>query len=135
MPALTIKSHPRHLADVRQFVRRVAAEAQFDKDLAFHMVLAVDEACANIIRHAYRGDYEKDIIIQAEVTPDAVEFRLRDFGRQVDPAVMKSRNLDDIRPGGLGCFLIRKTFDLVEYTHLPVGTELRLVKHRVAARC
>ena len=133
MPTLTLKSDPRQLAQVRQFVRHATDEAQFDKDLAFHIVLAVDEACANIIRHAYGGDYEKDIIIQAEVTPDAVEFRLRDFGRQVNPDAMRSRSLDDVRPGGLGCFLIRKTFDIVEYTHLPVGTQLRLVKHRVTA--
>ncbi|MCX7825959.1 MAG: ATP-binding protein [Verrucomicrobiae bacterium] len=133
MPTLTVQSHPRHLADVRQFVRGIAAEAQFDKDLTFHIVLAVDEACANIIRHAYGGDYGRDIIIEADVTPDAVEFRLRDFGKQVDPAKMKSRNLDDIRPGGLGCHLIRKTFDTVEYTHLDVGTQLRLVKRRVSA--
>jgi len=131
IPQLTIKSHPRHLAEVRQFVRRATAEAKFDRDLTFNIVLAVDEACANIIRHAYGGDFGKDIIIQAEITPDAVEFRLRDFGRQVDPDAMRSRNLDDVRPGGLGCFFIRKTFDIVEYTHLPVGTELRLVKHRV----
>jgi anti-sigma regulatory factor (Ser/Thr protein kinase) len=131
MPTLTVKSHPRHLADVRQFVRRVAAEAQFDKDTAFHIVLAVDEACANIIRHAYGGDASKDIIIHATVSHDAVEFRLRDFGKQVDPACIKSRDLDEVRPGGLGCFLIRHAFDEVDYNiRFATGTELRLLKRR-----
>ena len=130
-PPLTIKSDPRHLAEVRTFVRSVAAEVCFDEQTTFHLTLAVNEACANIMRHAYSGDTSQDIIISATVSPDAVEFRLRDYGRQVDPACLKSRDLDDVRPGGLGCFLIRQTFDEVEYnTNFPTGTELRLLKRR-----
>jgi anti-sigma regulatory factor (Ser/Thr protein kinase) len=128
---ITIKSNPCHLAQVRAFVRSVAAEAGFNEETTFHLMLAVDEACTNIMRHAYGGDATQDIIISARVSPEAVEFRLRDYGRQADPACMKSRDLDDVRPGGLGCFLIRQTFNEVEYnTHFPTGTELRLLKRR-----
>jgi anti-sigma regulatory factor (Ser/Thr protein kinase) len=131
IPPLTIKSHPRHLAEVRALVRHAAAEAALDEQTTFNLMLAVDEACANIIRHAYAGDTSQDIIIQASVSDDAVEFRLRDFGRQVDPECMKSRNLEDVRPGGLGCFLIRHAFDEVKYdTHFTAGTELHLLKRR-----
>lgn len=130
-PPLTIKSHPRHLAEVRALVRRVAAEAGFDEQTTFNLMLAVDEACANIIRHAYGGDASQDIVIHATVTHDAVEFRLRDYGKQVDPACIKSRDLDEVRPGGLGCFLIRHAFDEVDYnTRFATGTELRLLKRR-----
>ncbi len=131
IPPLTIKSHPRHLAEVRALVRRVAAETNLDEQTTFNLMLAVDEACANIIRHAYGGDSSQDIIIHATVSPTAIEFRLRDFGRQVDPACIKSRKLDEVRPGGLGCLLIRHAFDEVEYnTHFSTGTELRLAKRR-----
>ena len=131
IPPLTIKSHPRHLAEVRALVRRVAAGASFDEQTTFNLMLAVDEACANIMRHAYGGDAEKDIVIHAALLPDAIEFRLRDYGRQVDPACIKSRDLDEVRPGGLGCFLIRHAFDEVEYnTRFSTGTELRLLKRR-----
>ncbi|MCX6898757.1 MAG: ATP-binding protein [Verrucomicrobia bacterium] len=131
IPPLTIKSHPRHLADVRALVRRAAAEAGLDEQATFNLMLAVDEACANIIRHAYGGDASQDIIIHATVSHDAIEFRLRDFGKQVDPSCIKSRNLDEVRPGGLGCFLIRHAFDEVEYnTRFSAGTELRLLKRR-----
>jgi anti-sigma regulatory factor (Ser/Thr protein kinase) len=130
-PPLNIKSHPRHLAEVRALVRRVAAEAGFDEQTTFNLMLAVDEACANIIRHAYGGDASQDIVIHATVTHDAVEFRLRDYGKQVDPACIKSRDLDEVRPGGLGCFLIRHAFDEVDYnTRFATGTELRLLKRR-----
>ncbi len=128
---ITIKSDPCHLARVRAFVREVAAEASFDEQVTFNLMLAVNEACANIIRHAYGGDTTQDIILSATVSPDAIEFRLRDYGRQADPACMKSRDLDDVRPGGLGCFLIRQTFDEVDYnTRFSTGTELRLLKRR-----
>ena len=128
---ITIKSDPRHLAEVRAFVRAVAAEVSYDEETTFHLMLAVNEACTNIMRHAYGGDASQDIIISATVSPDAVEFRLRDYGRQADPACMKSRDLNDVRPGGLGCFLIRQTFDEVDYnTNFPTGTELRLLKRR-----
>ena len=116
---------------MRTFVRDAVAEAHFEEQETFHLTLAVNEACANIMRHAYSGDTSLDIIISATVSPDAVEFRLRDYGRQVDPACLKSRDLDDVRPGGLGCFLIRQTFYEVEYnTNFPTGTELRLLKRR-----
>jgi anti-sigma regulatory factor (Ser/Thr protein kinase) len=131
IPPLTIKSHPRHLAEVRARVRRAAAEANFDEQTTFNLMLAVDEACANIIRHAYGGDANQDIVIHAAVTHDAVEFRLRDYGKQVDPACIKSRDLDEVRPGGLGCFLIRHAFDEVDYNiRFAAGTELRLLKRR-----
>ena len=127
--SVTIKSHPRHLAEVRQFVRGVAAEAGASEDVTFKCVLAVDEAVANIIRHAYDGDETQDIVIHAEHNRDMIEFRLRDFGHQSDTRTFKSRDLADIRPGGLGCHLIAQGFDLVSYnTDLPSGTELRLVK-------
>jgi anti-sigma regulatory factor (Ser/Thr protein kinase) len=78
-------------------------------------VLAVDEAITNIIRHAYGGDENQEIILRAESTPDTIEFRLRDFGRQADPETFKSRKLADVRPGGLGCHLIEQGFDTVTY--------------------
>lgn len=128
-PTLTIKSHPRHMADVRQFVRRITAQAQLPQDVTFNIVLAVDEAIANIIRHAYEGDDNQNIIMTAEVRPDAVEFRLRDFGKQVGRETIHSRKLEDVRPGGLGCHLIAQVFDTVKYnTAFEKGTELRLVK-------
>ncbi len=126
--ALTIKSDPRHLAEAREFVRQAAAG--FDEQTTYDLTLGVDEACSNIIRHAYHGDPSQDIIITATVSPDAIEFRIRDFGCKVEPACIKPRPLDDIRPGGLGCVFIRRAFDEIDRnTDLPSGTELRLLKH------
>ena len=131
---ITVKSHPRHLSEVRQFVRDVLGRTKLDEQTGFNVVLAVDEACANIIRHAYKNDHSQDIIVKAEIHPDALEFRLRDFGDKGDPATFKSRELEKIRPGGLGCFFMTQVFDKVEYNiDFPQGTELRLVKSIDAA--
>ena len=129
--SVTIKSHPRHLPVARALVRQAAAAAALDEQSAYDLTLAVDEACANIIRHAYQNDPSQDITITATVNDDAIEFRIRDFGRQVDPACIKPRDLDDVRPGGLGCVFIRRAFDEIAYdTNFPSGTELRLIRHR-----
>ena len=133
--SLTIKSHPCHLAEVRRFVRSAATESGACEETTFKLVLAVDEAIANIIRHAYGGDETQEIILSAEITSDTIEFRVRDFGRQADPDTFRSRELTDVRPGGLGCHLIEHGFDTVAYdTNLPCGTELRLVKRLVSGR-
>jgi anti-sigma regulatory factor (Ser/Thr protein kinase) len=91
--------------------------------------LAVDEACTNIIRHAYDGDHDQRIEVQIRMHPNRIEVKLRDYGRKPDPAKIKPRELHDIRPGGLGVHFIRTIMDEVVYDHShEVGTELRMTK-------
>ena len=59
-----------------------------------------------------------------------VRFVLRDYGRSCDPAKIKSRELEDIRPGGLGVHIIKQAFDSVIYTPQPRGTRLVLEKKK-----
>ena len=75
------------------------------------IVLAVDEACQNIIRHSYGADTEGDIILEIKVEDDRVVLFLRDFAEKVDESKIKPRDLDDVRPGGLGVHFIREIMD------------------------
>ena len=94
-------------------------------------MLAVDEACTNIIKHTYNGAIDKLIIIKATIFDDRIKFILRDFGEKVDLSTIKSRDLNDIRPGGLGVHLIRSIMDEVIYDNtLKIGNQLTLVKYR-----
>ncbi len=78
------------------------------------IVLAVCEACTNIIRHAYGDQEPGDIILEIEKQGNSMIFRLTDFAhRKSSDEEMKSRNLDDIRPGGLGCHIINEIMDEV----------------------
>lgn len=128
---LTIPSHPKYLYVVRSALYPLAVEAGFGKKGARQIVLAVDEACSNIIRHAYGGAADKTITVM--VTDEAERFmvRLRDYGRKADPAAIAPRDLADVRPGGLGTHFLKVTFDTVHYdTSPPEGTVLTLEKRK-----
>jgi anti-sigma regulatory factor (Ser/Thr protein kinase) len=124
---LTFPGEACRMASVRLEVRKFLAETGFEEHLAEHLVLALDEACTNIIRHAHRGE-TKPVRMQITRLRDRVRFVLHDSGPPCDPAQIQGRPLDAIRPGGLGVHIIRQVFDLVEYTPLARGTKLTLEK-------
>ena len=92
------------------------------------LVLGVDEACSNIIRHAYRDVPAQPISLLCERLGPSLRFRLRDFGVPADSTRFKRRALDAVEPGGLGLHLIERVFDEALYHPQPLGTELVLVK-------
>lgn len=122
-----------HLADLRREVRGFLDECSFDENTTALLVLAIDEAFTNIIRYAYAHACEQPIEVTMDRLPDRVRFILRDFGKPCDPERIRSRDLDDIRPGGLGVFIIQKAFDFVRYFPQPDGTKLVLEKKFIPA--
>ena len=127
---IRIPSDPRMLKIIRSGITYVCSMMGFPRVERNGIVLAVDEACSNIIKHAYGGDCEKPIIVAIRMEPDRLEINLRDYGEKVDLAKIKSRKLDDIRPGGLGVHLIKSVMDEVEYENGPdLGNRLHLVKY------
>ena len=121
-------SLPENLAAVRTFVRQFLKAEGFAEQTSEALVLGVDEACSNIIRHAYAGSAPQTISLSCERRADRLCFHLRDFGAPVDPAQFNRRPLNQVAPGGLGLYLIEHIFDEVVYTPQPLGTELMLVK-------
>jgi len=79
------------------------------------IVLAVDEACQNIIRHAYGGNSKEKINLKITRQADKLLIYLRDFAEPVDVETIKPRNLEEIKPGGLGTHFINEIMDEVEY--------------------
>jgi sigma-B regulation protein RsbU (phosphoserine phosphatase) len=99
------------LAEVRAAVQRALATQHIDARIAARIVLAIDEACANIIRHAYRGCGDGRIALRIERHRERLRFRLRDRAPAVDPGCVKPRDLSECRPGGLGINIIDETMD------------------------
>ncbi|MEC4674914.1 MAG: ATP-binding protein [Nitrospirota bacterium] len=85
------------------------------------VVLAIDEACQNIIRHAYCGETDQEILLHITRHESQLEIHLRDFAPTVSADCMKPRALDDIRPGGLGSHLIQEIMDDVSIAPSPNG--------------
>jgi serine/threonine-protein kinase RsbW len=128
---LTVPSHPKYLYVVRSALYPILIDAGFGRKDARRIILAVDEACSNIIKHAYEGDPTKTITMTITDDADRFTVRLRDYGRKADTAKIAPRDLSDIRPGGLGTLFIGAAFDAVTYdTNQEQGTLLTLEKKK-----
>jgi anti-sigma regulatory factor (Ser/Thr protein kinase) len=129
--SLTVPSHPRFLYVIRSAVYPVVIDAGFSRREARKIVLAVDEACSNIIKHAYEGDATGTISLTLTVEQAGIRVQLRDKGKVVEASQIAPRDLKDIRPGGLGTHFMGSVFDVVRYdTSGPEGTLLTLEKKR-----
>ena len=122
-------SHTGNLAPMRKFVLSFLAAYPFTEKERMLMVLGVDEACTNIIRHAYHLRDDQLISLSMEGLRHCIRLRLRDYGKQTQAHEMKGRAHDLIKPGGLGLHLIRNAFDKVDYILKARGTELVMTKN------
>jgi len=118
---IEVASDPCELADVRHAIEQWAGAHAWPEDDIAHLALAVDEALTNVIRHGYEGCAANRILVDVRAVSDpvrgvGVEIEVRDFGKQVDPERIAGRDLDDVRPGGLGVHIIRSVMDSVTYS-------------------
>jgi len=133
---MELRSNPEMLCVVRNALGQLAATLGFSEPECHAVVLAVDEALTNIIRHAYLGDAERPIeasfrrihVPHGGQGRDALEIVLEDRGVTVNPKKMCGRKLEDVRPGGLGLHFIRESMDTVEFSRRKGRNQLRLVK-------
>ena len=104
-----------YLSVLREKLRDVLAPYSPSEDLLNCIILALGEACMNIIEHAYCDEDDGDIIVEIERQGEDMVFRLTDFAhRKTREEEMKSRPLEEIRPGGLGCHIINEIMDEVK---------------------
>lgn len=112
---LHLTSDPPLLSVMRAAVTKVCEIAGFDNMETSKIILALDEACSNVIRHAYKGKSGQSIVITCKIKPTRLEFILDDEGEPADLEKIKSRPLNEVRPGGLGVYLITSVMDKVKY--------------------
>jgi anti-sigma regulatory factor (Ser/Thr protein kinase) len=128
---LIVPSHPKYLYVIRSVVYPIAGNAGFSKKEARKIVLAIDEACSNIIKYAYEGDHSQTLSLIVSVEEARLVIELKDTGKKPDVSTIAPRQLDDIRPGGLGTHFMGEVFDSVRYDTSPEsGTVLILEKKR-----
>ena len=122
-------AHPSLLREIRSAVQRVTTRFGASEACAEDIVLAVDEACQNIIRHAYSGG-AGEIVLRIERRGGELLISLIDFAPQIDPGTVRGRDLDDLKPGGLGTHLMAEVMDEVEFVDAPpdCGNMLRMTK-------
>ena len=131
---LTIPSSTRFLEDVREFVTTHAESAGFSEMDVEQLKMAVDEACTNVIEHAYEGKGEQPIDIAVIIQKDKLTVRIRDKGKKFDRATYQEPDLAKYakmkKSGGFGVHLMHRLMDEVKYNTSGGVNECCLIKNR-----
>lgn len=130
---LQVPSSTENLAMIREFVTSVGRQATLTELEIGQLELAVDEACANVIEHAYGHDITKDVSVRATFDDQKLKISVIDEGLGFDPAEVNQKSLDQLvherRSGGLGIRLIKTLMDEVSYEIEPgQKNELHMTK-------
>jgi len=129
-------SQPRFLTAARAMVGQLAQRLGFNEKQAGLISLAIDEALCNVINHGYQRRPDGPIVLNLWAVDPAsggpgLRVLIEDRARAVDPCTIRSRNLDEIRPGGLGVHIIREVMDEVTYEKREGGGMRLLLYKRV----
>tara|TARA_A100001015_G_scaffold313121_1_gene419653 strand:+ start:929 stop:1369 length:441 start_codon:yes stop_codon:yes gene_type:complete len=106
------------LKEVRSFSREVFEKIKINQDLKDELVLAIAEAAQNIVKHAYKDIDTNNDKMEIKIslgTNNELEIGFFDKGKPVDGAKVRHRNIDDVKPGGLGTFFIQQIMDAVVF--------------------
>lgn len=118
--SLTIPGRYEQIQEVCEFVASGAQEAGFDEDTIFQLQLATDEACTNVIEHAYGGEGVGNLRIDWRINGHDFAIIIHDNGRSFNPEDVpapsgREENNLDLRVGGLGLYFMRNLMDKVSF--------------------
>lgn len=132
---LKLPANSENLDIIRKFIAGIAENMGFPEEDIYQIELAVDEACANVIKHAYIGDNtrEKEIHVRVKTQAKKIEITIADRGIGFNPNSIKTPNMEEylkrMKPGGLGLHLIRTLMDKVSFRINPgIRNEVKMSK-------
>lgn len=106
------------LLPLRHLLREIVSDYICHGEVLDNIVLATNEACMNVIQHAYLGYENGEIIVELWKKNNALTIKVIDYANDSDLNSIKSRDLEDVRPGGLGVHLIKQLMDEVVYKNI-----------------
>lgn len=132
---LKLPADSENLDIIRKFISGIAATMGFSEEEIYQIELAVDEACANVIKHAYvdKNTNEKNIHVTVKKKSKAIEIAIADKGIGFNPDKIETPDMDEylkkMKPGGLGVHLIKTLMDKVTFRINPgVRNEVKMIK-------
>lgn len=137
---LTLAGRYEHVQQLCQFVADGARQCGLDDTAVFHVELACDEACTNIIEHGYGGEDRGEITVSWQLLEGEFVIVIHDNGRSFNPDVVptpatvteetisEDELIETLKVGGLGVHFIRKLMDDVQFTSNKNGNNLVLIK-------
>jgi serine/threonine-protein kinase RsbW len=135
---LNVTSDPANLGPVRRALESFGRRHGLTEPAVADLGLCVNEAMANVTRHAYHGQTDRPVAVTAdaidtggETSKGGVKVTIRDWGNGVNPLSLPSRPRDLLEPGGLGLICLRQLLDEVRFeTQLDGGMLLTMVKKK-----
>ncbi len=132
---LVVKSRTENLSLIRDFISSKVSETGISNEEVENIMLAVDEACTNIIKHAYKSHPDGKIIIKVDYNSDKLLITIIDYGNTFDPLVVPDPDLQKYyrngKVGGLGMYLMKSLMDDVKYTTVPGKYNKVLLSKRI----
>jgi serine/threonine-protein kinase RsbW len=130
---LHVPSSTENLALIRELVNSVGVQAGLNEADVAKLELAVDEACANVIEHAYGHDISKEVVVRATFDDEVLCIDVEDTGCGFNPDSFQPEELEKLvaqrKSGGLGMRLIKSVMDEVRYEIEPGRkNELHMMK-------
>jgi anti-sigma regulatory factor (Ser/Thr protein kinase) len=119
---VTLAPLPSRLPELR---RHAARELRgVDSDVADDVLLALDEAVGNAIRHGSRGG--RPVLVTLDVDDGWVHMTIRDHGPTAELPCLPVGPPPNLAPGGRGLWLISQLVDEVRLERAGRGTLLSL---------
>jgi serine/threonine-protein kinase RsbW len=135
MPSKSFPGDFSSLEKISDFITEQAERCGLDERATYAVQLAVDEACSNIIEHAYGGEGQGEIDCSCNILEDGLEIVLKDKGKSFNPddiqEIQVGVPLEELGNRGAGIFLINKLMDEVHFEFSKhEGTTLKLKKNK-----
>lgn len=132
---LIVSGHLKNLEKISEFVTQAATQASLDERGVYAVQMSVDEACTNIIQHAYGGEGRGEIRLACQIQEDGLQIIIYDQGDTFNPAAVPDldtgASLEERQLGGMGLFFVNRLMDRVEFNfNTPQGNQLILFKRR-----
>jgi serine/threonine-protein kinase RsbW len=129
---LDLTSSLTQLGKVRRFVREACehrAAAALNDETVWQLELAVNEAAANVIKHAYGGRQDEWFGAAAEIRENEIAFTVKHRGKALDDRPLEDPAFDGSRDNGFGLFIIENYMDRIERFEDAAGNKCtRMVK-------
>jgi serine/threonine-protein kinase RsbW len=120
---MIVKSRTENLSDIRNFIYSAAEDVGISKNVIDDIILAVDEACTNIIKHAYKYYPDGEIKIKLKYDLHKFTIIIIDHGVSFEPKRVPEPDLEKYyeqrKVGGLGMYLMKRLMDEVKYISIP----------------
>ncbi len=119
---ITITNDTACLNSVRELVAAGIQQSGYPAQFTNQVMMAVDEAVANIIEHAYQGVTagRGQIRIDQTVTEELFQILIEDDGLSFEAEEQGdldiAAHVAQGKKGGLGIFLMRRIMDVVDYS-------------------